>query len=101
LWDIQTREKVNSIKWRGTKSDENADVYSLCYSKRKEDFFVAGSINTGELQLFEKNIIYNPTWTLSDIDGGVTSLDLSPRDDMLAFSTGNKRFHILNIGRVI
>jgi WD40 repeat protein len=101
LWDLQTRERITGVKWRGTKNDENADVYSLTYSKKKEDFFVAGSINAGELQLFERNTIYEPTWTLSEIEGGVTCLDLSPRDDMLAFSTGNKRFHILNIGRVI
>ena len=92
---------MSDVKWRGTKSEGNADVYSLSCSKKKEDFFIAGTINTGELQLFERNIIYTPTWTLSGIDGGVTACDISPKDDMLAFATGGKRFHILNIGRVI
>lgn len=101
MWDTVKRSKLADVKWRGLDSELNADVYSLCCSKKKEDFFVAGSITTGELEVFEKNNIYTPTWTVSDVHGGILSLDLSPRDDRLAFTTGDKRVHILNIGKII
>lgn len=100
IWDATRRQKALDVKWKGTESDENADVYALTYSRRKDDFFVAGSIASGELQIFEKNIIYTPTWTAEGIHGGVTSCDLSPKDDRLAFTT-KKGVHILNIGKII
>jgi hypothetical protein len=82
-------------------NEENADCYCLAGSHCKNDFFVAGSINVPELQIFEKNIIYSPTWTLSQIEGGVTSCDISLRDDKVAFTTGGKRLNILNVGKII
>ena len=101
MWDSTRRLKALDIKWKGTESDDNADVFALCYSRRKDDFFIAGSIASGELQVFEKNIIYTPTWTAGGVTGGVTSCDLSPKDDRLAFTTGKKGVHILNIGKII
>ena len=89
------------VKWKGPESDENADIFSLCSSRKKDDFFIAGSIASGELQVFEKNVVYTPTWTAGEVMGGVTSCDLSPKDDRLAFTTGSKGVHILTIGKII
>lgn len=79
-------------------------MYNLVLAKKKEDFFVAGSIACKELQVFEKaGATYIPTWTISDVDGGVLACDISAKNDRLAFVSGTsgKRVRVLNIGKVI
>jgi hypothetical protein len=101
VWDMNKREQVSEIGWKGGESGLNGDVYSLCFSKKKSDFFLAGTMNVAEFQFFEKGANYYPAWTASKVDGGVTCVDISRNDDRIAFLSGNKKLHILNLGRII
>jgi hypothetical protein len=65
------------------------------------EYMIAGSVSTRELQLFERDIVFMPSWTLSEIPKGVTDLDISPTGDMICFANGTDGLDVLNVGRIV
>lgn len=83
------------------EDDFGAGVYSAKFSHYGMDCIVAGSVNTKELQVFERDIVYMPSWTISDVPKGVTDLDISPIGDMICFANGEDGLNIVNVGKII
>ena len=46
------------------------------FSHKKEDMILAGSIGVNELQFFERDIIYTPTWTIKNVPEGIFAFDI-------------------------
>lgn len=85
------------VEWREGQQD-SIGIYSCKYSTSGTDCIIAAGIQTPELQVFEKDQAYYPSWTISEIPKGVTDLDINSTGTAIAFSTGNKGLNVLNIG---
>ena len=101
MWDIRNEKKICNIKWRGIEDDFGASVYSCKFSHYGPDFIIAGAIGLNELQLFEKDIVYSPTWTISGVTKGVIDADISPISDMISFANGENSLNLINVGKLI
>lgn len=83
------------------QDDFSAGVYSAKFSHYGQDYIAASTMTTSELQIFEKDLVYMPSWTISDIPQGVTDLDISPIGDLICFANGANGLDLINVGRII
>lgn len=83
------------------EDDYSAGVYCCKFSHYGMDYIAAGSINTRELQIFEKDIVYMPSWTVENVPKGVSDLGVSPLGDMICLANGASGLTILNVGKII
>jgi len=81
LWNFNQREKLCGISWTGIDEPNEAFVYSCCFAKGKEDFIVASCLGKNEVQVFEKDIVYKPTWTITGLSKGIYTCDIGPNGD--------------------
>jgi len=65
LWNFAERKKICGVKWTDTDEANEAFVYSCSFNRGVDDYILAASIGKNELQIFEKDIIYKPTWTIT------------------------------------
>ena len=65
LWNFTQREKICGIKWTDNDEPNEAFIYSCAFNKSGDDYIVAAAIGRNELQIFEKDIVYKPTWTIT------------------------------------
>jgi len=101
LWNFAQREKVCGINWTNNNEPNNAFVYSCGYNKGPDDFIVAAAIGRNELQIFEKDIVYKPTWTITGLKQGLYSCDISPKGDMIAFGGADHHIYLIDIGKIV
>lgn len=101
LWNLGQREKICGIKWVEGQEANDAFVYSCGFAKGGEDFIYAASVGRNELQLFEKDIVYKPSWTITGLKQGLYTSDISPKCDMIAFGGADNHLYIIDIGKII
>merc|ERR1712196_619917 len=101
LWDFNKREKLCGIPWTEDEQMNDAFVYSCGFSRSGDDFIVAAAIGRNEMQLFEKDLVYKPTWTIKGLKHGLYSCDVSPKGDGIAFGGADQHIYILDIGKIV
>lgn len=101
LWNFTQREKICGIKWTDDKQANDAFVYSCRFNQGPDDFIIAAAIGRNEMQLFEKDIVYKPTWTITGLNQGLYTCDVSPKGDMVAFGGADHHIYVIDIGKIV
>lgn len=101
LWNFAERTKICGIKWTDNDEANDAFVYSCTYNRGPDDYIVAASIGRNELQIFEKDIIYKPTWTITGQRNGIYACDISPKGDTIAFGGADQHIYQIDVGKIV
>jgi len=59
---------------------------------------VAGVSMRNEIQLFDRDIIYKPSYTLCNFKRGIYTLDWGNKGNMIAFGGGDGKLQLINYG---
>ena len=91
---------LSTIKWSDRNEANDAFVYSCSFGK-SEDFILACAVGRCELQIFERDIVYKPTWTITGQKRGLYTCDASPKGDIIAFGGADSKIYLLDFGKFI
>jgi WD40 repeat protein len=64
-------------------------VYAAQFSKTGEDQIIAGMAVRNEIRIWDRNITYLPSWSVSKFDRAVYTLDWGNKGKKVAFGGGS------------
>lgn len=102
LWDYGTRKKICNVEIDPEKkvgSDfmvkvDNAYVYTCQYSKTGDDQIIAGMAIRKEIRIFDRNITYVPSWSISAFERAIYTLDWGNKGRKVAFGGGAGKAYV-------
>lgn len=74
--------------------NENAYIYACQYSKLGEDQVITGMAVRNEIRIFDRNIMYVPTWSISGFDRAIYTLDWGNKGKKIAFGGGAGKAYV-------
>ena len=73
---------------------DNAYVYACQYSKTGDDQLIVGMAVRNEIRIFDKTITYVPSWSISNFERAVYSLDWGNKGRKVAFGGGSGKAYV-------
>ena len=73
---------------------ENAYVYACQFSKFGEDQIIAGMAVRNEIRVWDRNLTYNPSWSICNFERAVYTLDWGNKGKKLAFGGGSGNVYV-------
>ena len=69
-------------------------MYACQYSKTGDDQIIVGMAVRNEIRIFDKNITYVPSWSISGFERAIYTLDWGNKGRKVAFGGGSGKVYV-------